>query len=265
MSSRPSTRVWLRFALLLGLVAAAYVVVRYTNVGAYLEEERLVALLDSLRANPWAPFGLLGLYLLLAPIGAPVTPLVLAGGAVFGTWLGALLNFVGLLLGGTITFGIGRLLGRELVVQLLGKRRVQLQRILRQHGFWAMVRLRFVPFPYFLVNLAAAVLGIRLRVFVTSTALAFAPSMLVYSYFASSLVSAAEGERAGVLRNVAVAMALFLALTFVPTFFLRRRRRARLHSLLERRRRRRGERSEEPPGRTPNPSSRESLPRRERV
>lgn len=239
MRSRSTSGAWLRFVLLLLLAAAAYAVLRYTDLRSYLEPERLTALLESLRAHPLAPFGLLGLYLVLSPLGAPVTPLVLSGGAVFGTWLGALLNFVGLLLGGVATFGVGRLLGRQLVSQLLGSYGVRLQRLLRQHGFWAMVRLRFVPFPYVLVNLAAAVLGIPLRVFVTSTALAFAPSMVVYSYFASTLVSAAEGERAGVLRNIALAMVLFLGLTFVPTCLIRLQRRSRLRFLREERARRR--------------------------
>jgi uncharacterized membrane protein YdjX (TVP38/TMEM64 family) len=242
VSPSPARRAWLRFSLLVALAAAAFLVLRHTDAAEVLDQQRMVALVESLRSEPWAPFALLGLYLVLAPMGAPVTPLVLTGGAVFGTWLGALLNFVGLLLGGTVTFGVGRLLGRELVDRLLGARRAQLQKILRQHGFWALVRLRFIPFPYVLVNLTAAVLGIRLRVFLTSTALAFAPAMLVYSYFASSLVSAAEGDRAWVLGNLGLAMLLFLGLTFVPTYLIRRRRRARLERLREGRRERRGDR-----------------------
>jgi hypothetical protein len=66
----------------------------------------------------------------------------------------------------------------------------RLERV-EHHGFWAPVRLRFVPIPYALVNYAAAFAGVRPGVFVTATAVGLAPAITLNRRL---VIIASEGE-----------------------------------------------------------------------
>ncbi len=209
-------RIWLRLLIPIAALAAVGAVLRYGPFAEYLTQQRLLDWLDSARANPRTPLLLIGLYPLLSVLGIPITPLVLAGGAVFGVWPGALFNFIGVFLGASATFWLARLLGYQLVSRLLGERHRRFEKTLRRNGFWALVRIRFLPIPFLIGNFGAALAGVRYPLFASSTALAFAPWMVVWSYFAAALVEVGEGNRGPVIRNLVLVALVLLTLTFVP-------------------------------------------------
>ena len=79
-----------------------------------------------------------------------------------------------------MTFVIGQRMGRDLVIHLVGAKRLQrAEKALEEHGFWAIARVRFVPIPFALVNYGAALAGVRFGPFVIATAIGLAPSLLV--------------------------------------------------------------------------------------
>jgi uncharacterized membrane protein YdjX (TVP38/TMEM64 family) len=205
-----------RGLVLLLLLAAGFAAVRWTPLREYLTRETLVALLATLRQAWWSPLALVALYVGLAPLGLPMTPLILAGGAVFGAAWGTLYNLVGTFLGATASYLLARHLGRDLVVHLARGRLDRVERLLAKHGFWALVRLRFLPLPFALANFGAALAGVSLPVFLGSALVGLAPSMLLFTYFAAALSSAAADARGAVLRNLALALAALLALTLIP-------------------------------------------------
>lgn len=207
-----------RFGLLVLLVGAGFVALRWSPLAEYLDRERLVATFRALAATPWAPAVLLGCYLVLAPLGVPVSPFILAGGLVFGFVWGAALNVFGCWAGAAVTFYLGRGLGRDFIEHLLGGRLKVLEQMVERHGFWTLVRIRFIPIPFALVNYAAALAGVRPAVFLGATALGLAPSVAVYTYFVAALFRlAAEPEKAGVAAlQLVAALAAMLLLTFLP-------------------------------------------------
>src|SRR5688500_17004666 len=107
----PLRRALLRFALFAAVVAAGFLVLRSTPLRDHLTPEAVGATLAALREVWWAPLALIGLYILLAPLGVPMTPLVLGGGAVFGAVWGALYNFLGTFLGGLVSYLFARSFG----------------------------------------------------------------------------------------------------------------------------------------------------------
>ena len=238
MLRRASLGTWLKLLLPVAVIGAAAVALRTTRLGELLDQDRLVAWLEAMRAYPAAPLILLGLYLVLSLIGAPISPLLLAGGAVFGTWLGAGLSFAGLLLGASATYVVARFLGYDLAVQLLGARHRRLQRFLGRRGFWALVRIRYVPMPFVIVNFGAALAGVTYPRFAASTAVAFLPWTIIWSYFSASLAGMGSGERAAMIRNLVVAAVLMMMLTFLPTRWQAWQRSKRYQRLLEERRQR---------------------------
>lgn len=224
-------RLLVRGLLLVAILAAAFAAVRFTPLRDSLTREVLVALLATLRAAWWSPLALVGLYVVLAPLGLPMTPLIVAGGAIFGTAWGTLYNLLGAFLGATASFLVGRYLGRDLVVHLARGRLDRVEKLLRRHGFWALVRVRFLPLPFALINFGAALAGIRLPVFLASALVGLAPSMLLYTYFAAALSSAAADARGAVARNLGLALGALLLLTLLPNLVkaCTRRRRYRRH------------------------------------
>lgn len=211
-------RAAVRFSLLLALLAAGLLLLRWEPVAQAFEAERLAAWLERFRHAAWAPGALVAIYVVVSPLGLPVSPLILAGGAVFGPAWGSLLNIVGTLLGAVVSFLLARALGRDLLVQWLGSRLARLETLAEQRGFWPLVRLRFVPFPFFVVNFGAALAGVRFSTFLAASAVGLVPAMIVYTYFGAALArAAAEGARPDAVVHVVVALALLLALTWLPT------------------------------------------------
>lgn len=220
----PSGRkAWGKFLLLAAVAAAGFAVLRWSPLAEHLEPERAVAALRALGDEPWAPAALLAAYVLLIPFGVPVTPILIAGGLVFGFVWGSILNFVGTWLAGAANYFLGRLLGKDFFEHLFGERLRRIEGMVERHGFWTLVRIRFVPVPYVLVNYAAAVTGVRPATFLGATALGLAPSITVYTYFAVALFHLADrpDEAGPVALKLALAMAGMLALTFFPRLLAR--------------------------------------------
>ncbi len=230
-----------RFLLLLALVAVGFVVFRFTPLGERLNElldrERLMTLRAGLQARWWTGPLLVGLYAVLAPLGAPVSPLMLAGGAVFGTLVGSVLNFVGTFLGAALSYFLARALGRDFVVHLVGERLKKAERLIARRGFWPLVRTRLVPIPFPLVNYGAAFAGVPAALFLLTTAIGLVPANVVFTYFAAALVDAVGGDRAGILLQMGLAIVALLALSFLPNLLTGRQRRKRYRELMEERRR----------------------------
>jgi uncharacterized membrane protein YdjX (TVP38/TMEM64 family) len=114
-----------------------------------------------------------------------------------------------------------RILGRDLFRRLLGSRHTAIESAIHRRGFWSMVRLRFLPVPFPVANYGSALLGVPYRLFLTSTALAYVPILIVYSYFAATVVRVGEAEREVILRRLAFSVVLLLLLTFLPPWIAR--------------------------------------------
>lgn len=214
--SRVPLRLVLRFAVFLGILALGVLVVRLPQVRERLELETLATTLEELREEPLAPPLLVVGTALLTAVGLPASIPVLASGAVFGAVYGFLLAYLGTLGGALLSFVLAHTLARELVTRILGPRLRPLETLLERHGFWTLFRMRYVPVPFAVTNYAAALAGLRFPVYLSSTAVGLVPVTLIYTYFASTLVSIAQVERGGVVRDLLIATILVLLLSFLP-------------------------------------------------
>ena len=123
--------------------------------------------------------------------------MTLAGGLLFGWPLGAPATVIGATLGGSIFFLIAR---SSLGGPLAAKAGPAIQRLragFRENALSYMLFLRLVPaFPFVVVNLAAAVLGVPLRTYVLGTVLGILPATLAYSVAGAGLGSVIEAQNA---------------------------------------------------------------------
>jgi uncharacterized membrane protein YdjX (TVP38/TMEM64 family) len=225
----------LRFALFALIVGAAVAAVAFTPLRAYVSKEHLLALLSSLRDAWWSPLALLALYVVLAPLGAPMTPLMICGGVLFGPVRGSLYNFLGLSVGATLSYYFARSFGRDLVVRLAGKRLRKAERVVAKRGFWALVGVRFLPLPFPLVNFGAALAGVRPGAFLGSSVLGLPGPCILYTVLWYRMVSAAEGEGSGAKRTFLIAMSVLVVLSVLPSAIAAWKRSRRYRALMAQR------------------------------
>ncbi len=131
-------------------------------------------------------------FAVLATLTLPVgTLFCLAAGYLFGIPLGFLAAMAGALLGATLTFVLVRSFGGTRIRQRLATgRAAPWLGALERDATWYLVLLRIVPVaPYFAVNAAAAVTGIRGGHFLLATAVGLVPTTLVYAAVGSGLES----------------------------------------------------------------------------
>lgn len=240
--SPPSRRrAILGFVVFVLLIAGAFAALRWTPLAAYADKDTLTAFLDRVGNAWWAPLAFLGLYLVAPPLGLPVSPLIISGAVVFGAFWGSVYNYIGCVLGAGVSFHVARGLGRSFVEHIAGNRLERVEKLIDRHGFWSLVRLRFLPIPFPLVNFGAALMGVRPAPFHISTILGHLLPIPIWTYFWASLFGAAAGTVASAGRNLAGALGLFLLLSFAPRLWQRWRRRRRLRELMEMRARRRAD------------------------
>lgn len=180
----------------------------------------LVQALHSLSAGPLAPGVFLLAFTVGLGLGLPASPFVVSGGALFGVWPGTLLNLLGLLSGSTVAFGIGRFLGRPMVLRWTGGMVERLDRAVSQNGFQAILTMRLMPLiPFNLSNFAAGATGVSLRDYVLATLLGMLPGIGMVTWFAQSIVDGLEGEALG--WRIAVLSLFLLLISWTPRLLRR--------------------------------------------
>jgi uncharacterized membrane protein YdjX (TVP38/TMEM64 family) len=121
--------------------------------------------------------------------------LTMAGGLLLGWQIGACATVVSATIGATLVFLIAR---GSLETASLVRLGDWLEKL--RHGFCAnalsyLLFLRLVPvFPFVIVNLAAAVLGVPLRTYVVGTFFGIIPATVAYSMVGAGLGSAIEAQ-----------------------------------------------------------------------
>lgn len=128
----------------------------------------------------------IGAIMLFLPV---VTILMIAGGFLFGPWEGALYGVIGSTVGACGAF----MLVRTLVGPWVNKyeaRLVTINTFIKAYGFYAVLLLRMSHLvPFFLLNIAAALMPISLLSFCIATLLGVVPGALLFSWTGQYLCS----------------------------------------------------------------------------
>ncbi|MBL6651959.1 MAG: TVP38/TMEM64 family protein [Reyranella sp.] len=113
------------------------------------------------------------------PGGAIMT---IAGGFLFGLWIGALLSVTGATAGAIAIFLIARFAVGDLVRARAGPFIARMAEGFQRNAFSYLLFLRLVPaFPFWAVNLVPALLGMNIRSYVAATAIGIIPGTLAFS------------------------------------------------------------------------------------
>ena len=144
-----------------------------------------------------APLLYLSIYAGAVAISFPgAAVLTVIGGILFGTWLGGLSAVLGATLGATLVFLIARSAFGDSLTRQAGPFVGRFADGFRKDAFNYLLFLRLVPiFPFWLVNLAPALLNVPLSTFVAATAIGIVPGGLALAFFGSGLDSALAGQK----------------------------------------------------------------------
>lgn len=131
----------------------------------------------------------IGVYIVVAAASLPAgAVLSVTGGFLFGSVFGAAWIVIGATIGATLLFMIARSALGEPLRRRFGGRIKAMEEGFRRNAFSYMLILRLVPlFPFWLVNLAPAFLGVSLLTFVVTTAIGIIPGAFVFASIGNGL------------------------------------------------------------------------------
>jgi uncharacterized membrane protein YdjX (TVP38/TMEM64 family) len=184
-------RVWAMAVIILAAVA-----IRWSGLAGSLSLETLREHREALTG--WvqghvvlASLGYTLLYIAAVAFSLPgAVVLTLAGGFLFGAILGTLLTVTAATIGASLIFLFAKTLFAENALDRFGAPAARLADGIRRNAASYLLVLRLVPlFPFFLVNLVPAFVGVPLVTFVVTTFFGIIPGTVVFSLAGAGLGS----------------------------------------------------------------------------
>ncbi|WP_297639331.1 TVP38/TMEM64 family protein [uncultured Clostridium sp.] len=118
----------------------------------------------------------------------PTNIIAIAGGMMFGPVKGFILTMVGFFITGTIAFFVSRMLGRDFVEGLLGKKMLKLDENLEKNGFKILFLLRLPPIlPYDPLSYACGFTKVKYSSFIVASLLGVMPETICYSILGKNM------------------------------------------------------------------------------
>ncbi|MRG72217.1 TVP38/TMEM64 family protein [Alphaproteobacteria bacterium HT1-32] len=164
------------------------------------------------------------------PIGLVLT---IAAGFLFGWFLGGLLVVIGATIGATVIFLAARYAFADLLRAKVGGTLKRMEAGFREDALSYMLVLRLVPlFPFWLVNIAPAFLGVTTRTYILATFFGIVPGTFVYATVGDGLgvvFDRGETPDLGIIFEPTILGAIIgmAVLAMVPVIYKKIRRRHR--------------------------------------
>lgn len=138
------------------------------------------------------------LYIVVVALSLPgALPLTLAGGLFFGWQIAGPVTVIAATVGATIIFLVAKTSLGEALAAKAGPAINKLRKGFQENALSYLLFLRLVPvFPFFVVNLAPAFLGVPLRTYVFGTLLGIIPGTMAFCFAAAQLKTIIEKTNA---------------------------------------------------------------------
>lgn len=185
MSERPGRAGILKAAVLVVFVAVAIYGVRSEPIRQRLSVDVLSGFLGSL--GIWAPVAFIFIYAAAVCLFVPGTLLTALGAAIFGPYRGFLYVWIGAMAGAAAAFFIGRTLGREFAVSIIGDRLKKYDDAVERNGFATVLYLRLVYFPFTPLNFGMGLTKVRFRDYILGTGLGIVVGTFILTFFIGTL------------------------------------------------------------------------------
>jgi len=207
-TSHNSRFTWQRLLPLLVLIGGICVFFaldlnHYLTFSALSEHRQ--SLLGWTSAHVWlAPLAYIGMYILVVTFSLPgATVMTVSGGFIFGVLAGGAYAVVGATVGATLLFLVAKSSLGDFLLAKAGPVVKRMQAGFEANAWSYMFVLRLVPiFPFFLVNLAPAFLGVPLRIYVVATLFGILPGGFVFALAGAGLGSVFDSGESFTVQGV---------------------------------------------------------------
>ena len=144
----------------------------FTPISRFANPEAVAAAMAAISASPWRLPIVLGCFLGAGLIVFPMLLLIIACSAVFGPLLGLVYSSAGLLASAALNYAIGTWLGRDVLLNALGRRFDTTRSALMRRGLITTAVVRAIPMsPFALVSVVAGASDIRFLDYLIGTAI----------------------------------------------------------------------------------------------
>lgn len=201
------------------------------DLGRYLSWDSLAEYQDWLEGEI-AELGLLANLIFIAAYAVAIafsvpggTFLTIAGGFLFGTLAGGVSVVVGATIGAVGLFLAARYAFYEALHAKAGRALRKMERGFKENAFSYLLFLRLVPlFPFWLVNLVPALLGVPLKIYVAATFIGIIPATFIIASVGNGLgaiLAAGETPDVSILFEPQVLLPILglAVLALVPVFY----------------------------------------------
>ena len=196
----------------------------FSSLREWLDVDRVVVALRQL-ATGYGPVVAALAFAFALTLAVPLTFLTLVVVVAFGPLAGFANAMVGAQIGAVFSYGLGAMLGRDIVRKLGGMRVNRISQQLAQRGLLAVIAARMVPVaPFAVINMIAGASHIRLRDLLLGSLLGMAPSTIAIALFVETILDAMRNPspRSGIA--VVVTLVLIVAGVWAARAWLRRAR-----------------------------------------
>lgn len=168
----------------------------------------------------WAPFIFIIFFALSIMLFIPASVFTSIGGLIFGHWFGLLVNIIGVIVGGILSFFTSRYMLRDAIAKFLQKGHFKkFDDSVEKHGLSIIIylRLMFVPFTY--LSFAAGLSKIKFKDFIWGTIIGVIPGIIVITFLAVAVKQLIVTYKtpADLLRlDVIIPLILFVLSFFIP-------------------------------------------------
>jgi len=181
---------WLPLSLLLLALFAFFYFHLYRYLSFATLHEHRHTLVEWTKSHYWLAVGsYILIYTVAVAISVPgATFFTLAGGFLFGAWPGIAYISFSATLGSIIIFSAIRISLAEWVEKKAGTWLKRLEKGFQENAFNYLLTIRLIPiFPFWLINIAAALLEVRLSTFIITTAVGIIPGEFIYATMGQNL------------------------------------------------------------------------------
>jgi phospholipase D1/2 len=209
------TSLVIRSAIAVLVVIGAVLAWRHTSLAELARPDTLTAWLSEIAQHPWAPIGIILMFIAGGLIAFPVTVLIAGTAATYGVWPGLPIAAAGTLASAYLGYLVGQAVGAEPLKRLFGHRVNRIRRNIVTKGILAVATIRLAPVaPFTLVNLAIGAARIPLLDYMIGTAVGLAPGLVVMSLLGEQFLDVLKDPS-----GPAIAVIVALLLTWVALAF----------------------------------------------
>ena len=212
--------------ILSGIVLAAVALAllwTHTPLAEWVTRDNAMEIAGWFSDRWWAPVLVMAAYTPASFIMFPRWIITMTAVLAFGPWHGFAYGFIGILIAAVVTFLPGRLVERDTIRRIAGKKLKPVTQFMERKGLIAVTLVRLVPIaPFPVVNMVMGAMRVKLWHFVLGTFLGMLPGMLAATVLSDQLAAALEDPTRVNFWVIAAAVLVLVALAWFGQRYMRR-------------------------------------------